>query len=272
MAPITRLAAAALLFSFVFVNAAPVLDPNANRAFSTDGAYGNSPVAQTLKKRAARYSQVYTCKTPGTIAITFDDGPYKYTRQLLKELDDIPEKPKVTFFVNGHNNGEIKDYADVVADAFKAGHQIGSHTWDHEDLNKLSLTAREDEMKKLDDALKEILPGKVRPTFMRPPYGNADDEVLNFLGDAGYTIINWNIDTMDWAHPTDVPKSMKEYTKALDASGAIKKSFIGLEHDPNEKTSTELGPQAVKYAISKGFKVVTVGTCLEIPESKWYRS
>ncbi|KAF9375356.1 hypothetical protein CPB97_011520, partial [Podila verticillata] len=147
MAPITRLAAAALLFSSVFVNAAPVLDPNANSAFSTDGAYGNSPVAQTLKKRAARYSQVYTCKTPGTIAITFDDGPYKFTRQLLQELDKIPGKPKVTFFVNGDNNGKITDYADVVADAFNAGHQIGSHTWDHKDLNTLNPTARENEMK-----------------------------------------------------------------------------------------------------------------------------
>lgn len=107
---------------------------------------------------------------------------------------------------------------------------------------------------------------------MRPPYGNANEEVLNFLGDEGYTIINWNIDTMDWAHPDDVPKSEKAYTHALDAPDAIKKSFIGLEHDPNEKTSTELGPWAVKYAIEKGFKVVTVGTCLEIPESEWYRT
>lgn len=148
MAPITRLAAAALLFSSFFVNAAPVRAPNSNPSFSTDDAYSNSPVTQTLEKRGAKYSQIMACKKPGTIAITFDDGPYKYTRKLLEELDKIPGKPKVTFFVNGDNNGKITDYADVVADAFKAGHQIGSHTWDHKDLNKLNDDARKDEMKK----------------------------------------------------------------------------------------------------------------------------
>ncbi|KAG0335837.1 chitin deacetylase [Podila horticola] len=271
MAPITRLAAAILVFSSVFVSAVPVLAPLApNPSLSTDGAYGNSPTTESLQKRASSYAQVFKCKTPGTIAITFDDGPYKFTKNLLDELDKIPGSPKVTFFVNGHNNGDIATYASTVKRAYESGHQIASHTWDHKDLTTLDDAARATEMKDLDTAVKKII-GK-RPTFMRPPYGAVNDDVLNYLGDAGYTIINWNIDTMDWDHPTDVPKSLKEYENTIGKSGAKKQGWIALQHDPNELTSKKLGPAAVKYAIDHGFKVVTVGTCLGVNKSKWYRS
>ncbi|CAJ0753334.1 18639_t:CDS:1, partial [Entrophospora sp. SA101] len=44
---------------------------------------------------------ITNCKTPGTVALTFDDGPFNTTRALLKVLKE--EKVKATFFVNGDN-------------------------------------------------------------------------------------------------------------------------------------------------------------------------
>ncbi|KAL0562819.1 hypothetical protein V5O48_019259, partial [Marasmius crinis-equi] len=42
-------------------------------------------------------AQVYTqCKVPGTVALTFDDGPYDYILQLTKILEDAGGKG--TFF------------------------------------------------------------------------------------------------------------------------------------------------------------------------------
>lgn len=56
--------------------------------------------AMPLVKRAP--ATVYSkCKEPGTFALTFDDGPYKYTPQLLKLLND--NDVKATFFINGKN-------------------------------------------------------------------------------------------------------------------------------------------------------------------------
>ncbi|KAF9337372.1 hypothetical protein BG006_004999 [Podila minutissima] len=270
MAPITRLAAAILVFSSVFVSAAPVLAPLApNTSLNTDGAYGSSPSTESLEKRAS-YGQVFACKIPGTIAITFDDGPYMFTKDLLDELDKIPGSPKVTFFVNGSNNGKITDYASTVKRAYNSGHQIASHTWSHKDMTTLSSSGLKSEMTKLDDAVKKIV-GK-KPTFMRPPYGSVNDAVLKYLGSAGYTVVNWNLDTEDWDHPLQVAASMSEYRDTIGKPGAINKGWIALQHDPNELTSKQLGPQAVKYAISQGFKVVTVGTCLGVSKSKWYRS
>lgn len=56
--------------------------------------------AMPLAKRAP--ANVYSkCKESGTFALTFDDGPYKFTPQLLKLLDD--NDVKATFFINGNN-------------------------------------------------------------------------------------------------------------------------------------------------------------------------
>lgn len=43
---------------------------------------------------------VTSCK-PGYVALTFDDGPYKFTNELLDLLES--ESVKATFFVNGNN-------------------------------------------------------------------------------------------------------------------------------------------------------------------------
>lgn len=67
------------------------------------------------------------CTQPGTIAMTFDDGPFEFTDDLLAIL--APTQHKVTFFVNGNNFAPIANFADSVKAAVAAGHQIGSHTY-----------------------------------------------------------------------------------------------------------------------------------------------
>ncbi|EEB99547.1 hypothetical protein MPER_00759, partial [Moniliophthora perniciosa FA553] len=44
---------------------------------------------------------VTKCVKPGTAALTFDDGPYKYLTQFVDTLDR--HNAKGTFFLNGNN-------------------------------------------------------------------------------------------------------------------------------------------------------------------------
>jgi peptidoglycan/xylan/chitin deacetylase (PgdA/CDA1 family) len=69
---------------------------------------------------------IFSCTQPGTMALTFDDGPFAYTSQVLDKLDAAGAKG--TFFVNGRNYGSITDYAGVVQRMVNSGHQVGSHT------------------------------------------------------------------------------------------------------------------------------------------------
>lgn len=73
---------------------------------------------------------VKTCKDPGTVALTFDDGPFQYTSGLLDILKSNGGI-RATFFVNGKNAGDLKDQAmkDTVRRMMADGHQIGSHTY-----------------------------------------------------------------------------------------------------------------------------------------------
>lgn len=122
----------------------------------------------------------------------------------------------------------------------------------------------------VDNYLKRIL--GVRPVFMRPPYGSLNLQVQNWLVNQGYTIVVWNIDTNDWRHPNDVDESLDAYRRALGASGARGHGFIALAHDTLGTTAYTLAPAVIKYARNQGFNLVTVGACLGLSPSQWYRS
>jgi peptidoglycan/xylan/chitin deacetylase (PgdA/CDA1 family) len=67
---------------------------------------------------------IHHCYIPGTIALTFDDGPYIYTEELLDILAQYGAK--ATFFVNGHNLAGNEWLIQRVVDE---GHQLASHTY-----------------------------------------------------------------------------------------------------------------------------------------------
>lgn len=66
------------------------------------------------------------CSIPGTVALTFDDGPYIYTAQMLDTL--AQHGARATFFLNGHHHGHIDQFPDLVKRAHAEGHQLASHT------------------------------------------------------------------------------------------------------------------------------------------------
>ncbi|KAF9160720.1 hypothetical protein DFQ26_005243, partial [Actinomortierella ambigua] len=242
------LAIAAALFTTALVSAVPV-------------DHGHS--GSTLEKRTAA-TVIYRCKKPGTIAITFDDGPWLFTSGLLDILKS--RNVKATFFFNGLFWGHINNFADVVKRTFDEGHQIGSHTWDHKNLALLSESEVIAEMTQLDDAFKSII--GVRPTYMRPPFGSFTNTTLDILGSMNYKVVYWDVDTNDWAHPEDFDASYKIYEALLNNPNDVKQpGHIALNHDPLQVTALTVAPMVIDLALVRGYKVVTVGECLGDPKS-----
>lgn len=88
------------------------------------------PTPQAVADSAVPVGTIITsCTEPGVVALTFDDGPYIFTGQILDTLKagNVP----ATFFVNGDN------WANILSESSRAlvqryldeGHQIGSHTY-----------------------------------------------------------------------------------------------------------------------------------------------
>src|ERR1700753_2406277 len=127
-----------------------------------------------LNKRLSA-GTIYTgCTTPGGVAVTFDDGPYMYTENVLDQLKAAGQH--ATFFLNGQNYGYIYDYNSTILRMVNEGHQVCSHTWSHPDLTTLSQTQIQTEMTEMEVAFTNIL-GHF-PRYMRPPYLSTNQLVV----------------------------------------------------------------------------------------------
>ncbi|OJZ88742.1 carbohydrate esterase family 4 protein [Aspergillus luchuensis CBS 106.47] len=231
----------------------------------TTRAHQVSPRSQSVGASSLPYDKtaILSCTVEDTFALAFDDGPYAYTQDLLDILDKYDAK--ATFFVNGRNRGNIEDYAPLLQREIEAGHQIGSHTWDH----KLRLVEGSEadirrEMDTLDDKLCELI--QRSPTYMRPPYLAYDDNVLEILQD--YHVIVTDLIIGDTEEHATAKGTFKRFKNGVEEGHSIL-----LAHDPVQMTVEELTEMMLQHLQDNGIKAVTVGECLgdDDPES-WYRA
>ncbi|KAH8881929.1 glycoside hydrolase/deacetylase [Thozetella sp. PMI_491] len=215
------------------------------------------------------------CSVPGTLALTFDDGPHIYTPHILDLLDQYGAK--ATFFVNGDNFGRgfINDtstpWPDVMHRMVDSGHQIGSHTWDHvADLSNVDAVTLRSEMDKLEIALVDVL--GFYPTYMRPPSASCNAGCQSELGDMGYHVVNFDVDTKDYEHdtPDNIRIAMDMFATAVTGDPASS-SYLVLSHDVHENTAHSLVEFMLQTTRARGYTAVTVGDCLGDVRENWYR-
>ncbi len=210
------------------------------------------------------------CTVPGVVALTFDDGPYYHTNHVLDLLDEYGAK--ATFFINGDNwvNGidnEATPWPGILRRIDRSGHQIGSHTWSHIDMTNTDSDTRLWQLTRLEDALINVL-GKY-PTYFRPPYATCEGQCLSDLEYMGYYIINFDIDTKDYAHKGDIEVAMNNFAAPIDEGH--RDSFLVLSHDVHQETAYTLAPFMLQKIRDRGLRAVTVGECLGDAPENWYR-
>jgi len=234
--------------------------------------FGNTslahPAASLGTRQTATVQYITTCKTPNTVAMTFDDGPYMFSTALLDELDKL--NIKATFFVNGDNWGCIYNYVDVLKRAVASGHQVAQHTWSHPSLDRVSLDELNYQVTTLEGALQKTL-GLV-PNYIRLPYGNGstNDTVMNTMAGHNLRVVGWNLDSLDADNAT-VPQSEAVYQAASTAQPPPA-TFIALNHETHNTTVAELAPWAFSFFAQKGYQFATVGACQgETDPSLWYK-
>jgi peptidoglycan/xylan/chitin deacetylase (PgdA/CDA1 family) len=204
------------------------------------------------------------CTTPGVVALTFDDGPYIYTQEIVDQLTAAGQR--ATFFQNGQNWDSIYNYNSTLQSMIAGGHQIASHTWDHADLATLDAAGITSEMTQLETAHQAII--GMSPNYMRPPYLSTNDLVIDTIKGLGYLIIEVDVDTQDWAEGPigEIDLSIQWYEGNQTAGGTL-----SLNHDPYQPTAETFLPAILSYLSSKGLQSVTVGECLGDDPANWYR-
>lgn len=180
------------------------------------------------------------------VALSFDDGPGTFTPNVL---DALKNKGVIaTFFMIGENTQKHPDYVRRVHDE---GHEIGNHTWDHPDLTKLSADSQKDEIQKTNTAINNL--AGVTPHWLRPPYGNFNDDTEKVLSDLGMQKVLWNVDTRDWSGLS----ADEIYNRAVVN---LKDGAIILMHDGvnNSSETAKAVPRIIDTIREKGFQMVTI--------------
>jgi peptidoglycan/xylan/chitin deacetylase (PgdA/CDA1 family) len=180
------------------------------------------------------------------IALTFDDGPTKETTQsLLNTLKQFDIK--ATWMLWGEHVKNEPELALAIADA---GHEIGNHTYTHPDLSKLTSQQINEEISKTDRIIKEVLNG-IEATFIRPPYGTYNENVIDTIN---RPLITWSIDSQDW--------DKKDATIIRNnILGNVHDGDIILMHDWVPATEMVLA-DIVSSLKNDGFEFVTVSALL----------
>ncbi|KAL1609869.1 hypothetical protein SLS60_001534 [Paraconiothyrium brasiliense] len=223
---------------------------------------------------------IYQCTVPGTVALTFDDGPFdNYTDHVLDLFKQY--NAKGTFFITGNNinKGEIDTTAShsaTIKRMASEGHQIASHTWTHLDLSAVSETDRKAQMVKNEMALRNIL--GYFPTYMRPPYSSctAESGCEQTMSELGYHVVYFNVDTDDYnqLEATQIQNAKNYFNGNITANGATpaNNEWLAIAHDIHPQTAYNLTEYMLSTLTTLGYKAVTVGECLDDDAANWYRA
>jgi len=202
-------------------------------------------------------AQVITsCVQPQTAALTFDDGPYSYIKDISDQL--IAAGGKGTFFWNGNNYQCIytAENVDRVKYVYNQGHMVASHTWAHKDLTTLTFDQIHDEMWRVEQALQRIL--GVTPAFMRPPYGAYNDLVRQVSFQRGQKLAIWDFDSGDSTGST-AAQSNAAYDALVQQHPS---NILALNHEVYEQTAHVVVPHAIQALQGAGYQLVTLAECL----------
>lgn len=179
------------------------------------------------------------------IAISFDaawgNDDTQTLIDILKEYD-VP----ATFFVVG---AWVDKYPESVQALSNAGHQIQNHSNTHPYMTQLSKAQMTDEIETCNQKIKAIT--GVKPTLLRPPYGDYDNCVVETVEGCGMKAVQWSVDSLDWKDTATADSICSRVISKVE-NGSIILCHNDAEHTP------EALPNILKCLKDKGYEFVFI--------------
>jgi peptidoglycan/xylan/chitin deacetylase (PgdA/CDA1 family) len=221
-----------------------ILEFETENLTTTDESYKNTEIETIISDIKQENNREIDPDKP-MIALTYDDGPSKYTQEILDLLKE--NNSAATFFVLG---SQASKYEETIKQMIDDGNQIGNHSYDHKRLTSLNDEELYDQINKTDNLIYEI--ALYRPFVMRPPYGSTNEALADKLQKP---IIKWSIDTRDWES-----RNAESITKIIFEN--VKDGDIILMHDLYE-SSLEASKTVIPELINRGYQLVTISELSE---------
>ena len=194
--------------------------------------------------RPLRGARRHGPRTRRRVALTFDDGPSRYTPAVLRALRRA--RARATFFVVGVH---VARREAVMRRAVTAGDELGDHSWDHPPLPSHW------QLRRTADAIRRAT--GVRPCLFRPPYGLLDRRLRRAAASLRMTTVEWDVDTSDWA-------GLRPRQIAHHVLRAIRPGSIVLLHDGGgvRVRTVRALPHILRGLSRRGYRPVTVSRLL----------
>jgi peptidoglycan/xylan/chitin deacetylase (PgdA/CDA1 family) len=189
------------------------------------------------------------------VALTFDDGPFAYTGEILDVLAE--HGVKATFFLVGT---QVEQFPHVAKRIVDEGHEIGNHSYSHKHLTRVDPAVWKYEIDQCSVVIYKAI--GVLPRLFRPPYDLFNEEILDYVNSAGMILVQWDVDPTDWAKPS--AKKIRQRIMREVRPGAII-----ICHDFSKGTRLGLG-SLIDALQENEYELVTVGEMISdlMPESQ----
>ncbi|MBH38070.1 hypothetical protein CL658_03460 [bacterium] len=177
------------------------------------------------------------------VALTFDDGPTRYTDDILDILTLY--NAKATFFLIG---SQLKRYPNYVQRIKVDGHSIGNHSYDHRHVMVQSEADLLKNIARSQLLFYDVL--SMLPIYYRPPYGEITPAQEAILKKHFSYLIRWGIDPKDW----DRKRSKDDIVTHIVTS--LKPGVIIVLHE--RKQTVKFLPELILAIQQKGYQLVSL--------------
>jgi peptidoglycan/xylan/chitin deacetylase (PgdA/CDA1 family) len=210
-----------------------------DRCSGNNGIDGAQECEQVADTEFGQVPEPRVRPRPGTVALTFDDGPSPATTPAVLDVLDR-YGVKATFFVIGRSAAA---HPDLIREIARRGHSIQNHTWSHPWLTRHSDATIEAQLVEGAAAI-EVITGRP-PACWRPPYMAINTRVQDVADRLGYRTILWDVDPFDWRRPGSsvVANHVLRHTRDGD---------IVLFHDTTGPSTTSALPAIIEGLRARG--------------------
>jgi peptidoglycan-N-acetylglucosamine deacetylase len=196
---------------------------------------------------------------PGTVALTFDDGPHPLgTPAVLDAL--AAAGARATFFLVGE---QVLRAPALAAEVVAAGHAVAIHGHRHRNLLRVPARRARDDLDRAHAAIAEAT--AAAPTLHRPPYGVYSWPALAAVRARGWTPLLWSRWGRDWRRRA-TPAAI-----AVDAAEGVLSGDVVLLHDADDysapgswrRTAAAL-PRVLDAIAAAGLRTASVARAADV--------
>lgn len=174
-------------------------------------------------------------------------------------LDILKQKnvTKATFFLSGP---WVLHHQEIAKRIKNMGYEIGSHGNMHQNFSEHTNTWIREQVAKAERSIQDSI--GVKTTLIRTPNGDFDKRSLAALHRMGYTVIQWNTDSLDWMNPGVERIQQRVLTRVTPGD-------IILMHASDSCKQTHLAlPTIIDGLRAKGYTFLTVSELINSAKGK----